>query len=489
MSRFAIVPILRGKTNSAVSDRLIAALKSSSFCSSNPIIKKLLLQNVHVWCIVIETSGTQSIKVICASVPYLLNLLSRANPKFKQILEDEKVASYLKFFQETDMESVLASLCTATVIIQKGIRMCQPTLCVQLSRDALMFGNTTLKAVLEALYNGIMSAFHFLWEDLGPACHSFCSRNRVFLKYIAANLPVFALAIAKSLVLLSFSVRRIFQVGLKLAKRFDVSRAVVIVLKDSNRAFIEVSAVSYSASSQLFVAAKSFSKQAPIALYALNKVAVGTSNALIEVSLTSIKAHNRMLKDFKNGAQIVKSSIKSAELEFVAVIDEVVVEINDTVADSPDLIALTQALIIQKTTTELDPFKNLSRPNINDRHPLMKAYSLAFKQSVNKRAIDQVLQERPLWKENVIKNCLISEKETIWKKSPVGLETMYGQTNKSMSPLCSNGPRQRGQISRVYISMGALSFLSGKSRERIMYLMNFVILLRIFGLENLHIVM
>lgn len=661
MSRFAIVPILRGKTNSAVSDRIVSALRNSSFCSSNPITKKLLIQNVHIWCIVIETSGTQSIKVICASVPYLLKLLSRANPKLKQILEDEKVASYLKFFQETDMESVLASLCTATVIIQKGIQMCQPTLCVQLSRDALMFGSTTLKTFLNALYNGLTSAFQFLWEDLGPAFHSFCSRNRVFVKYLATNLPVYALATAKSLVLFSFFVRRILQVILKLLKRFvifmcrelkessvdialvetfrsfkmalkhianfvmskkayeyckcvcmssgkwcldclkriipllwqeilyfkdnilpfvknfirlaiqssstaarlleenvawffkmcynskpflqncflvaqphllkfsqgfislityfmrlgqltvpyiqkltkyflktairscknlieitklmsnfiynvpnkfpqmypnlkyllinfveivgqiakylvrfftqlhiyvlhisvnfyqnvlplflpvsneiqsiicnssnevvtksysgfkivvpslwqairtassptfyatyevyntsmkavcimypslvktivtiqpDVFKAVVVVLKESNKAILEVSAVSYSASSQLLVAAKSFSKEVPLAFCAINQVAVGTSDALIKVSSSSIKAHDRVLKDFKKGVHIVKSSFKSAELEFVAVIDEVAIEINDVISDSPDLLALVKEGLI-----------------------------------------------------------------------------------------------------------------------------------------------
>lgn len=220
MSRFAIVPILRRKTNSVVSDRIITALRKSSFCSSNPVIKKLIVQNVHVWCIVIETSGTQSIKVICASIPYLLKLLSRANPKLKQILEDENVVSYLKFFQETDLESILASVCTATVIIQKGIRMCQPTLCVQLSRDALMFGNVTLKAILNILYDGMMSTFQFLWEDLGPAFRSFCSRNRMFVKYIVENLPVYALATAKGLVLSSFFVRRVFQCALKIIKQF-----------------------------------------------------------------------------------------------------------------------------------------------------------------------------------------------------------------------------------------------------------------------------
>ncbi|GFW37069.1 uncharacterized protein TNCV_5019671 [Trichonephila clavipes] len=219
VSKFAFIPVLRGKTKTVVSDRIVKALEKSSFCSSNPLIKKLIVQNVQVCCIVVETSGTQSIKVICASVPYLLNLLAKANPKLKKILEDEKVISYFKFFQETDMESLLTSFCTATVIIQKGIKMCYPTMCIQLTREALMFGEVTLKSVVNMIYEGLIFVFHFVWEDLGPAFRQLCSHNRKAVKYLAKNLPAYALASIKGLILFSFLVRRVTQVLLKTFKR------------------------------------------------------------------------------------------------------------------------------------------------------------------------------------------------------------------------------------------------------------------------------
>ncbi|GFR28845.1 uncharacterized protein TNCT_523021 [Trichonephila clavata] len=219
VSKFAFIPVLRGKTKTVVSDRIVKALEKSSFCSSNPLIKKLIVQNVQVCCIVVETSGTQSIKVICASVPYLLNLLAKANPKLKKILEDEKVISYFKFFQETDMESLLTSFCTATVIIQKGIKMCYPTICIQLTREVLMFGEVTLKSVLNMIYEGLIYVFHFVWEDLGPAFRQLCSHNRKAVKYLAKNLPAYALASVKGLILFSFLIRRITQVLLKTFKR------------------------------------------------------------------------------------------------------------------------------------------------------------------------------------------------------------------------------------------------------------------------------
>ncbi|GFY41729.1 uncharacterized protein TNIN_210871 [Trichonephila inaurata madagascariensis] len=219
VSKFAFIPVLRGKTKTVVSDRIVKALEKSSFCSSNPLMKKLIVQNVQVCCIVVETSGTQSIKVICASVPYLLNLLAKANPKLKKILEDEKVISYFKFFQETDMESLLTSFCTATVIIQKGIKMCYPTMCIQLTREALMFGEVTLKSVLNMIYEGLIFVFHFVWEDLAPAFRQLCSHNRKAVKYLAKNLPAYALACVKGLILFSFLVRRVTQVLLKTFKR------------------------------------------------------------------------------------------------------------------------------------------------------------------------------------------------------------------------------------------------------------------------------
>ncbi|GBM31089.1 hypothetical protein AVEN_32472-1 [Araneus ventricosus] len=222
-SKFAFIPVLRGKTSSAVSNRIAKALQDSNFCSNNPLIKKLIVQNVQICCIVVETSGTQSIRVICATVPYLLSLLARANPKFKQLMEDEKVKEYFKFFQEADVESLLTSFCAATVIIQKGIKMCYPTLCIQLSRDALHFGETNLKGLLTMFYKGLEYAFHFVWEDLGPAFYQLCAENRSTVKYIAKKLPVYALAGAKGLILFSFLVRKIVHAALKTFKRSVIS--------------------------------------------------------------------------------------------------------------------------------------------------------------------------------------------------------------------------------------------------------------------------
>ncbi|GFT29923.1 uncharacterized protein NPIL_311281 [Nephila pilipes] len=219
ISKFAFIPVLRGKTRTVVSDRIVKALEESSFCSSNPLIKKLIVQNVQVWCIVVETSGTQSIKIICASVPYLLHLLGKANPKLKKILEDEKVISYFKFFQETDIESLLTSFCAATVIIQKGIKMCYPTMCIQLSREALVFGEFTLKSVLNMIYEGLLYVFHFVWEDLGPAFRQLCAHNRTAVKYLTQHLPAYALASAKGLILFSLLLRRVIQVAIKIFKR------------------------------------------------------------------------------------------------------------------------------------------------------------------------------------------------------------------------------------------------------------------------------
>ncbi|GIY54162.1 uncharacterized protein CDAR_446191 [Caerostris darwini] len=218
-SRFTFIPVLRGKASTTLSNRIVKALEMSQFCSSSPLIKKLIVQNVQVCCIVIETSGTQSVKVICASLPYLLKLLGKANPKFKKILEDEKVKEYFNFFKETDMESLLNSLCAATVIIQKGVKMCYPTLCIQLSRDALLFSEFTLKSVLNMFYNGLLYAFHFIREDLGPTFQLLCTQNRAAVKYCAKKLPVLALAGAKGLILLSLLIRRVIQAVLRTFKR------------------------------------------------------------------------------------------------------------------------------------------------------------------------------------------------------------------------------------------------------------------------------
>lgn len=189
-SYFAFIPFFKGRRKSNTEKNIIRLIHKSNIFKSNPILRTLLIENVKICCIVVESSGEQSVKILCASAPYILSLISKANPKFRDFLKNEKVLSCVKYFRESDCENLLNNVFHTTIILHNGVKKLYSTVYVSFIKDSIPNCEKLLLYLLKLILHVLQSAAEFLYENFTSLFQYLYQQNYRFFTYVADNFPV-----------------------------------------------------------------------------------------------------------------------------------------------------------------------------------------------------------------------------------------------------------------------------------------------------------
>lgn len=211
-SYFAIIPVLNRRSKGKIERNVVKFIHKSTIFKSNPILKTLFIENVRICCIVMETSGKQSIKIICASAPYIFSLICKANPKLGNILNNEKVTQCMQILQEGDMEFLLTNVYHATLVLQKGVEKFYSSICVPLIKDSAFSSEKYFWYCYSLLQNIFSAIFKFFCDYTVPTFQYLSLQNRKLLSTVSEHFPQLLSACIKSSVVFALKMQKVMTI-------------------------------------------------------------------------------------------------------------------------------------------------------------------------------------------------------------------------------------------------------------------------------------
>lgn len=218
-SYFAFIPIFKRRIKTNTEKSIVRLIHKSSIFKSNPILKTILIENVRICCIVVESSGEQSVKILCASAPYILSLISKANPKFANFLKNEKVSSCVKYFREHDFENLLNGVYHTTIILHNGVKKLYSTVYVSFIKDSIPNSEKLLLYLLKLILHVLQSAAEFLYENFTTLFQYFYQQNYRLFTYVADNLPVLISSFIKYVIIATENTHETIFLGARCMKK------------------------------------------------------------------------------------------------------------------------------------------------------------------------------------------------------------------------------------------------------------------------------